>query len=171
MAVPELSSARLLLRPRSLADMGAMLAMAGDPEVMQFFRTVPGDDPEGYARDLEARVLRDDGPGLGYWSLFARADPGAYLGWVSLDPVVETGDIQLGYRLVRAAWGHGYVTEASRAVLAYGFDVLGLAEIAAHVHPDNHNSQAVMRRLGMAEEGPRAFGDRPRLYYRMRRPG
>ncbi|MCW3473564.1 GNAT family N-acetyltransferase [Limobrevibacterium gyesilva] len=167
MAVPALATARLALRPRSEVDMPAMLAMAGDPEVMRYFRTRPGDDPEAYRAALQQRVRHDDGPGLGYWSLFPQADPGRYLGWVSLDPLAETPHIQLGYRLVRAAWGGGYVTEASRRVLEYGFDALGLGEIVAIVHPDNTRSQAVIRRLGFTADGMRLHFGRQRLFYRL----
>ncbi len=47
------------------------------------------------------------------------------------------------------AWGNGYATEVARAALAYGFDTLGFELIFAITLPDNHASQAVMKRLGL----------------------
>ncbi len=155
MAVPELRTARLALRPRGEQDMDAILAMCADPAVMRYL-TPPGDDAAAFRARMLERVRKDYGPGMGGWSLFARDAPATFLGWVSLNPMPEApADIEIGYRMIRAAWGHGYVTEASRAVLAYGFGTLGLPEIVAIVHPENLRSQAVMARLGFRRDGVR----------------
>lgn len=166
-------TARLVLRPRCADEMDAMMAMAADDEVMRFFTQRPGDDPAAYRAALLERVLRDEGPGLGYWSIYAREAPDEYLGWVSLNPLPDDPDmIEVGYRLVRVAWGKGYASEASRAVLDYGFSVVGLAEIFGVVHPENVLSQAVMGRLGMMRAGERPYmrGGEMRLFYRMANP-
>ena len=57
--------------------------------------------------------------------------------------------VEVGWRLRRDAWGHGYATEAGRAGLAYGFGTLGLREIVSLIHPHNLRSAAVARRLGL----------------------
>ena len=57
--------------------------------------------------------------------------------------------VEVGWRLRRDAWGHGYATEAGRAGLAYGLERLGLPEIVAFIHPRNHRSAAVAARLGL----------------------
>ena len=62
--------------------------------------------------------------------------------------------VEVGWRLPRWAWGHGYATEAAREALAVGFDEVGLAEIVSFTAVPNERSQAVMRRLGMSP-GPR----------------
>jgi RimJ/RimL family protein N-acetyltransferase len=168
MSVPALESDRLLLRPRIEAHMDAMMDMAADPEVMRFFTSRPDDDPEAYRADLLSRVRTDDGPGLGYWSIYAKTDPDRYLGWVSLSPMPEAPeDIELGYRLIQAAWGKGIVNEASRRVLEYGFSVLGLPEIVAIVHPENVRSQAAIGRLGFGRDGFRLSRGGERFFYRL----
>jgi len=76
----------------------------------------------------------------------------AFTGWVSLTPLEDTGRIQLAYRLVHDAWGHGYATEAAGAMLNYGFTRLELPEIVAVVWPDNVASVRVLEKLGFCFE-------------------
>jgi RimJ/RimL family protein N-acetyltransferase len=98
-----------------------------------------------------------------------------------LDPVDDdlpfTG-VEVGWRLTRTAWGHGYATEAARAALTYGFDRLALPEILAVTAAGNTRSRAVMRRLGMVRDPADDFDDptvppgplRPSVLYRIKRP-
>jgi len=65
--------------------------------------------------------------------------------------------IEIGWRLVRQAWGHGYATEAARAALQDGFFRLRLDEVVAYTGPDNLRSQAVMTRLEMRRDPSRDF--------------
>jgi RimJ/RimL family protein N-acetyltransferase len=60
--------------------------------------------------------------------------------------------VEVGWRLARDAWGHGYATEAARAALAFGFRELGLAEIVSYTTLGNARSIAVMERLGMRRD-------------------
>ena len=98
-----------------------------------------------------------------------------------LDPVDEDmpfSGVEVGWRLAREAWGQGYATEAGRACLDFGFDVLGLPEILAVTAAGNHRSRAVMHRLGMTYDPADDFDDpevpsgplRRSVVYRLRRP-
>ena len=62
-------------------------------------------------------------------------------------PALAVPDI--GFALLSEHQNKGYVTEASRAVLSYGFNELKLSSIAAIVNPDNMASIAVITKLGM----------------------
>ena len=64
---------------------------------------------------------------------------------------------EIGWRLVRAAWGRGYATEAARAVLADAFARLGVREVLAYTAADNARSEAVMERLEMQRDPSRDF--------------
>jgi len=64
---------------------------------------------------------------------------------------------EIGWRLMRNAWGHGYATEAARAVLDDAFGRVGLREVVAYTAPDNRRSQAVMDRLRLQRVPPRDF--------------
>jgi RimJ/RimL family protein N-acetyltransferase len=64
---------------------------------------------------------------------------------------------EIGWRLVRSAWGNGYATEASKAALADCFSRAGLQEVLSYTSPDNLRSQAVMARLGLERDPARDF--------------
>ncbi len=90
-----------------------------------------------------------------------------------------TPAVDVGWRLARRHWGHGYATEAAAAAIGYGFDTLGLDDIVAFTSVGNRRSQAVMVRLGMTRDASGDFdhpnvpvGDplRPHILYRLRRP-
>src|SRR5260221_14122848 len=88
--------------------------------------------------------------GFGFWAVEVRAS-GDFIGFTGLDTVDEempfTG-VELGWRLARSAWGHGYATEAALAAMRYGFHTMGLLEIVAGTPGTNPPSQAGMGRAG-----------------------
>ncbi len=63
-----------------------------------------------------------------------------------------TPAVEIGWRLVRSAWGHGYAMEAARAAPAFGFEEDGLDEIVSRATVANWRSRAVMERLGMSHD-------------------
>ena len=65
--------------------------------------------------------------------------------------------VQVGWRFVRRAWGHGYATEATLVALDDAFGRAGLKEILAYTAADNARSQAVMGRLGLTRDPSRDF--------------
>jgi ribosomal-protein-alanine N-acetyltransferase len=91
---------------------------------------------------------------------------GRFIGFTGMNEVGFTAHftpaVEVGWRLARAAWGHGYATEAARAALGFGFDTVGLAEVVSFTSTTNTRSQAVMRRLGMTHDPADDF-DHPRL--------
>jgi RimJ/RimL family protein N-acetyltransferase len=148
------------------------VALDGDAEVMRYLT--------GHARS-RAEVLEEwlpvmsraagTGGRLGYWAGFALGDwfqtPAAgpemvamgtqrrngFVGWWALNPSPDDpGDAELGYRLRRDAWGHGYATEGALALLAHGFDAVGLAHVWSQTMAVNRASRAVMERIGLVFE-------------------
>lgn len=147
--LPRFRTDRLELRPRGPADFAACLAMDRDPEVT---RHVPGPwaDPRAHEAFLRQRMATDWGRGLGYWSIFARAQPERFLGWVFLIPAGGGGpELEIGWRLVRAAWGNGYAAEAAAPVLNHAFREPGAARVVAEIHRDNIASLRVALGIGM----------------------
>lgn len=68
-----------------------------------------------------------------------------------------TPAVEVGWRLARPAWGHGYSTEAARAALTFGFTMAGLEEIVSMTARTNERSRAVMDRLGMTRDAADDF--------------
>ena len=154
MPQPELATARLRLRPRTLADLEANLAMDLDPEVHRFIFLRGPPEPAAQRTALIQRIESGWPERGGLWVVEWREQPG-FLGWCGLIPLEDSGLIELGYRLVRAAWGQGVATEAGRAVLDHGVRALGLDPIVAVAHPDNQASRHVLEKLGLRYRGLR----------------
>jgi RimJ/RimL family protein N-acetyltransferase len=160
--LPTFTTARLTLRPRTLADLDACLAMHRDPLVTKFIHG-PWVDPVAHQAFVEARIRHMYPAGMGYWSILASA---RFIGWLLLTPLDLHGpDIEIGWRLVRAAWGHGYATEAARPVLDHALHKLGLRRVVADIDPANTGSIGVARKLGFVPDGPVPYGGRTVIRY------
>lgn len=147
MALPELESARLLLRPRQLADLDAIVRMNADPLVMRHIAAVG--DPAMSRDAVAARSFSHIARGLGYWSVFARERPDEFVGYVGLIPDGDAAeDVQLSYRFEALHWGKGHAREAATCLLRHGFDTLGLSQIGITTHPLNAASLRLAERLG-----------------------
>jgi len=166
--LPRLATERLVLRQRSEDDLQAILQMDTDPEVMRFLDG-PRLDLSEHEKEVRARIHKDLGPGLGYWSVFPRAQPDAFLGYMSLHAMPDYAEIELGYRFCRSAWGQGFATESAAACLRHAFLSLALAEVVAVVDPGNLASQRVIAKLGFAATGKRHAYKKDLLFYRLDR--
>lgn len=144
----ELSTLRLRLRPRTMADLEACLTMDLDPEVHRFIYGNRPPDRRQHRAHLRARIASGWPPQGGIWVVEWRAAPG-FLGWCGLFPLEDSGLIEIGYRYVRGAWGQGIATEAGRVVLGHGFRMLGFDPIVAVTHPANLASQHVLEKIGL----------------------
>jgi RimJ/RimL family protein N-acetyltransferase len=123
-------------------------AIAADPEVMRYI----GDGtpwPEERTRLFVERQIDLFGErGFCLWKLVPN-EGGGLIGFCGLQPLRETGDIEIGWWLARAWWGRGLATEAARVALRDGFERVGLQRIVAIAQPANTTSIGIMRKLGM----------------------
>ncbi|MGY1717069.1 GNAT family N-acetyltransferase [Geodermatophilus sp. SYSU D01106] len=153
MADGELLTPRLRLRAWTTRrdDLARLTDIYGRPEVTRWLGGSPSVGPvELVARWAE--VNRAD-PRFGCWAVEVRADPPVVAGTVLLKPLPDgVGEVEVGWHLHPECWGHGYATEAARAVVERAFGA-GLPEVYAVVRPGNEPSLAVCRRLGMAPLG------------------
>jgi RimJ/RimL family protein N-acetyltransferase len=155
----EIRTERLVMRGWRESDLAPWAAMNADPEVRRYL------GPLLTFEQASASVLsfQDDLDryGFGFWALEVRAS-GEFIGFTGLHTVDEDmpfSGVELGWRLARPAWGHGYATEAALAAAGYGFGVMGLPEIVAVTTAGNLRSQAVMRRVGMTSDPAEDFDD------------
>jgi RimJ/RimL family protein N-acetyltransferase len=154
-----LETERLVIRPYRDGDAAGLHDVFGSPEVMRWTPSPPSKDVAETAQRL-ARTMaftERQPPGLGLWALDLRAS-GEFLGQVGLFPVEGKGpDVEVAYELAPRAWGHGYATEAARALIDYGFAEMGLARIVALILADNTRSRRVAEKCAMTLEGPGRF--------------
>lgn len=151
---PTLQTARLVLRPFTLADAPAVQCLASDRAIAANTLSIPHPYPDG-AADAWIRT-HPKAFTAGKSVTFAIALPDDTLcGSIGLGLVPEFQHAELGYWIGKPFWGKGYCTEAGHAVIGYGFETLGLHRIQATHYADNPASGRVMQKLGMTYEGCR----------------
>ncbi|MEV4511883.1 GNAT family N-acetyltransferase [Dactylosporangium sp. NPDC049525] len=207
-----LRTSRLVLRRWRDEDRAPFAALNADPEVMRYFprpltraesdmmvdRIEASFDEHGYGlwavdvvQPAAAGTGSDTGPGTA-----SDAGSGGFIGFVGLAwqrfPAHFTPALEIGWRLARHGWGHGYATEAAVAARDFAFRPTatpgspdggggaGMEEIVSMTTRTNEPSQAVMRRIGMTRDPaddfrhPNLEPDHPlveHVLYRLRRPG
>jgi len=147
--------------------------MCADPIVMRYFVSpMAADDSIRWA---EARQREIGETGWGLWAVEV-VGHFPFIGFVGIWQNVTLHAVEVGWRLDEPYWGQGYASEAARASLDYGFDVVGLDEIVSCTAVVNEPSRRVMERLGMTHdvsddfEHPRVPARhelRPHVLYRM----
>jgi len=152
---------RVTLRPWRADDFDALAALNADPRVMQHFpQPLTPEESAAMVGRMRAAI---DARGWGNWAVEV---DGRCIGFAGLSvPTFDahfTPCTEIGWRLAFDAWGRGYATEAARLALAYGFALVGLAEIVSFTATSNRRSMAVMQRIGMSHDPADDF-DHPRL--------
>ncbi|MEZ5229853.1 MAG: GNAT family N-acetyltransferase [Acidimicrobiales bacterium] len=145
----EIRSDRLILRPWRSADSSDFAHMNADPEVMADL----GGPLSRAASDAKLERFRGVWleHGITRWVVTDQHD--RFLGYCGI--VVQPDDHplgahhEIGWRLARDAWGHGFASEAARAALTDAFGRVGCQEVFAYTAADNVRSEAVMERLGL----------------------
>ncbi|GAA1601712.1 MULTISPECIES: GNAT family N-acetyltransferase [Kribbella] len=145
-----LETERLRLRRFSASDAGLLVRLDADPEVMRFLTGAP--TPRGEVENVvlpEILQVYAEHPELG---TFAAEDADGFVGWFGMQPTADPATVGVGYRLLRTAWGKGYATEGTRALITHAFTQLGMTRVEADTMAVNHRSRAVMRRSGLRFE-------------------
>ena len=147
-----LETQRLALRRFTPADIDHLVDLDGDPEVMRFLTGGAPTPREEIERDILPHWLGyyERFAGFGFWAAVEKAS-GDFLGWFHFRPPPGAGpdEVELGYRLRKAAWGKGYGTEGSRALIRKGFTELGVRRVVASTYQDNLASRRVMEKSGL----------------------
>jgi RimJ/RimL family protein N-acetyltransferase len=147
-----LRTERLVLRKFTPDDVDLLIELDSDPEVMHYVTGGVVTSREDIADDFLPAFLSyyDRYDGFGFWAALERLT-GEFLGWFHLRPAPDdpADEVELGYRLRRAAWGRGYATEGSRALIAKAFTDLGVRRVHAETMTVHHASRAVMERAGL----------------------
>ena len=149
-----LRTERLILRDWRDADRPLFHRINSDERVMEFF-PFRRDRAAADAKldELQAEI---DEEGFGFAAAEIAAT-GECIGFVGLSlvdelPTLPANSVEIGWRLAPEFWGKGYVTEAARAWLAFGFGELGLDEIVSFAVEANRRPTAVMERIGMRRD-------------------
>ena len=147
-----LETERLVLRRVTADDVDNLVELDGDPEVMHFINGGRPTPREEIASDVLPAFLGyyERFAGYGFWAVEEKAT-GQFVGWFHFRPAKDarSGEVELGYRLRRSAWGQGYATEGSRALIEKGFAELDVHRVVAFTMVVNVASRRVMEKAGL----------------------
>jgi len=145
-------SERLTLRSWQNSDRPLFAALNADPEVTPDLGG-PLDRAASDAK-FDRYVATFERHGFCRWAI--EDFEGTFLGYAGVIPSRPHHPLgphaEIGWRLMRSAWGHGYATEAARAALKDVFERVRLKEVLTYTSADNYRSQAVMTRLNLQRE-------------------
>lgn len=164
-----LETPRLVLRELGPDDAAFAHALNADPEVLRY----TGDPPFASVEDARAFLARYDDyrrHGMGRWGAVLKGE-GELVGWCGLKRHAGQGDVDLGFRFVRRAWGRGLATEAAAACLRHGFGTLGLERVVGRAMEANVASHRVLEKVGMRLVGRFAEGGATWRLYEIRSTG
>lgn len=161
MPAATLRSSRVALRQWEARDLDPFAALNADPAVMEHF--VAPLSREESAAMIERASATLESRGWGWWCLEIEGECAGFIGLTI--PAYDTPFmpcVEIGWRLARRYWGHGYACEGARLALGHGFDVLSLDEIVSFTATSNLRSRRVMDRIGMTRDLAGDF-DHPRV--------
>jgi RimJ/RimL family protein N-acetyltransferase len=149
---PYLETERLALRRFTGDDVENLVELDSDPEVLRFINGGRPTSREEVEDELLPAFLDHYRryEGYGFWAAVEKST-GRFLGWFHLRPAAGAppGEVELGYRLRRSAWGKGYATEGSRALIHRAFAELGARRVVASTMVVNVASRRVMEKAGL----------------------
>lgn len=148
-----MQTARLVLRPFRPADVEDLFAIYADPKVMRFWSSPPWKSIDR-ARETIERDIRAFKSGDHLCLALERKQDCRLIGQCTLFKFSEScRRAEIGYCLASEVWGNGYMNEALRALIDYGFEHLNLNRIEADIDPLNEASVNTVERLGFVREG------------------
>jgi RimJ/RimL family protein N-acetyltransferase len=144
--LPTLETARLVLRPLEASDLDDYARMMADPDVARFLGGEVADRVESW-RILALLVGHGVLRGFTNHAVVERST-GRFLGRAGLWQPEGWPGLEVGWALDRAAWGHGYASEAGIAWRDHAFAAMGADELVSVIALGNERSEAVARRIG-----------------------
>lgn len=150
---PVIETRRLLLRPFEMADAADVQRLAGDRAIADTTLNIPHPYEQGMAERWIATHQPEFEAGRLCNFAITRGSTGELIGAIGLRRLEAAEVAELGYWLGVPFWNRGYCTEAAIAVVAFGFEELGLTRVQAHHLLRNPASGRVLVKAGMRREG------------------
>jgi [ribosomal protein S5]-alanine N-acetyltransferase len=161
---------RLFLRRFTEADAPLIYKLTCDPDVLKYVHE-PVIENEEQAKDIIINIILPQYTrNLGRWAIHTKSDY-EFIGWCGLKYIEKTGIVDIGYRLLKTAWGKGYATEAAQYTLIYGLRDLKIELITGMAHIENIASIKVLEKIGMKFDRNETVDGSPVKTYTLSLPG
>ncbi|MEM7593075.1 MAG: GNAT family N-acetyltransferase [Cyanobacteria bacterium P01_A01_bin.83] len=140
------------MQPIQKSDLDALAEIWGDPEVTRFLpsRGVPI-SIEGTEKALVSFLKHWKERSYGIWTIIKNTSL-EMVGYCGLRYLNELDEVEVLYGLGKTYWGKGIATQATKASIFYGFDIVNLDRVIGMVLPDNHASKRVLEKAGLNYE-------------------
>ncbi|WP_041421714.1 GNAT family N-acetyltransferase [Shewanella sediminis] len=143
----ETETERLVLRRFSLADVAGFYGLNLDPHVLKYTGDKPFSSPDEVSKFIR-NYEQYKKYGFGRWSLYLKSS-NEYIGFCGLRRSAETGEVDIGFRLMQRFWHRGYAFESAKVVLELAFTRYGVDRVIARAMKDNQASHLLIQKLGM----------------------
>ncbi len=131
-----------------------MQKLIGDHDVVSTMTNVPYPYEDGMAEEWIGGRKENFEKGKTVDFAITHRQEGFLIGGIGLNDIDRQSErAEIGYWIGKPYWRNGYGTEAARAILRYGFEVLGLNRIQARHFGNNPASGRIMQKIGMKHEG------------------
>lgn len=154
--IPFLETERMIIRNWQVDDWRLVRPMSLDPDVMQYIGHYQPWTEEETRQFVTNRIADYEQYGWTMWPLILK-ETGNFLGYCGFLRRVygeHEGEIEIGYALLKDAWGRGLAAEAGARILRHGFETIGFERVIASARPENTRSIRVMEKMGMHSIGP-----------------
>lgn len=146
-----LETERLVIRKFTMDDLSKLIELRSDEAVNKYLGGKRLQNPEGIEKRMQFYIDCCEKFGFGMCAMIWK-QTGEMFGWSGLQPLENTGEIEVGYGMAKDFWRKGIGYECAKAWLEYGFEKANLERIAAVAQPENTASWRIMEKLGMRYE-------------------
>ena len=154
---------RLIFRKFDDDDLPLLIEQRSDPDVNKYLGGPARQNPDALATRIRFYMECYDKFGFGMCPMILK-ETGEIIGTAGIQPLEDTGEIEVGYSLIKSYWGRGLGTEAARGWMKYGFET-GLDRIVAVANEPNTASRRIMEKLGMRYEKTEVHYGEPCAFY------
>jgi len=159
---------RLIIRKITPDDLAWLIEMRSAEAVNRYMGGTRMQNAESITARLPFYLECHEKFGFGF-SIMTLRSTGEMIGTSGLQPLEDTGEIEVGYNLAQKYWRQGFGYECARAWLKYGFEIVGLTRIVAVAVPENTGSWRIMEKCGMRYEKTEEFYSEQCVFYAISR--
>lgn len=163
-----LESERLIYRKLTIDDLSWLIEMRTPEPVARYLGGSKWQNPDSLEKRLRFYIDCYEKFGFGTCAMALRGT-NEMIGTSGLQPLEDTGEIEVGYALSEKYWRRGYGYECAHAWLTYGFEKMGIERIVAVANPDNTGSWRIMEKCGMKYERTEDHYDQETVFYAISR--
>ena len=157
-------SERLIIEKITPGDLGWLIELRSAPAVYRYMGGIEMQNAGAIKKRMSFYLECHEKYGFGF-SVMTLKSTGERIGTSGIQPLEDTGEIEVGYNLAEKHWRQGYGYECAMAWLKYGFETAGLERIVAVADPANTGSWRIMEKCGMKYETTEDHYGLPCVFY------